>query len=297
MTLAEVIDGKRIAGEIRREVKQDAEDLKSRGVTPGLAVVLVGDNPASVVYVRMKAKACEEVGIYSRVLRMSAETSRAELEAVVDDLNADEAIHGMLVQLPLPSQIEEDAVINRIAPEKDVDGFHPMNVGRMMIGDPNAFRPATPAGVVELLMRTGNDPSGKRVTIVGRSNIVGKPLAVMLSQKMEGGNATVTLAHSRTPDLTAVLREGDILVAAIGVPEFVKADAVKPGAVVIDVGVNRVDDPSTERGYRLVGDVAYDEVAEVASAITPVPGGVGPMTIAMLLANCVKAARAISGDS
>lgn len=297
MTLAEVIDGKRIAGEIRREVKQDAEDLKSRGVTPGLAVVLVGDNPASVVYVRMKAKACEEVGIYSRVLRMSAETSRAELEAVVDDLNADEAIHGMLVQLPLPSQIEEDAIINRIAPEKDVDGFHPMNVGRMMIGDPNAFRPATPAGVVELLMRTGNDPSGKRVTIVGRSNIVGKPLAVMLSQKMEGGNATVTLAHSRTPDLTAVLREGDILVAAIGVPEFVKADAVKPGAVVIDVGVNRVDDPSTERGYRLVGDVAYDEVAEVASAITPVPGGVGPMTIAMLLANCVKAAGAISGDS
>ncbi len=297
MTLAEVIDGKRIAGEIRREVKQDAEDLKSRGVTPGLAVVLVGDNPASVVYVRMKAKACEEVGIYSRVIRMSAETSRAELEAVVDDLNADEAIHGMLVQLPLPSQIEEDAIINRIAPEKDVDGFHPMNVGRMMIGDPNAFRPATPAGVVELLMRTGNDPSGKRVTIVGRSNIVGKPLAVMLSQKMEGGNATVTLAHSRTPDLTAVLREGDILVAAIGVPEFVKADAVKPGAVVIDVGVNRVDDPSTEKGYRLVGDVAYDEVAEVASAITPVPGGVGPMTIAMLLANCVKAARAISGDS
>jgi methylenetetrahydrofolate dehydrogenase (NADP+)/methenyltetrahydrofolate cyclohydrolase len=297
MTVAEVIDGKRIAGEIRQEVKQDVDDLRSRGVTPGLAVVLVGDNPASAVYVRMKAKACEEVGIYSRVLRMSAETSQAELEAVVDDLNADEAIHGMLVQLPLPSQIEEDAIINRIAPEKDVDGFHPMNVGRMMIGDPNAFRPATPAGVVELLMRTGNDPSGKRVTIVGRSNIVGKPLAVMLSQKMEGGNATVTLAHSRTPDLTAVLREGDILVAAIGVPEFVKADAVKPGAVVIDVGVNRVDDPSTEKGYRLVGDVAYDEVAEVASAITPVPGGVGPITIAMLLANCVKAARAISGDS
>lgn len=297
MTVAEVIDGKRIAGEVRQEVKQDVDDLRSRGVTPGLAVVLVGDNPASAVYVRMKAKACEEVGIYSRVLRMSAETSQAELEAVVDDLNADEAIHGMLVQLPLPSQIEEDAIINRIAPEKDVDGFHPMNVGRMMIGDPNAFRPATPAGVVELLMRTGNDPSGKRVTIVGRSNIVGKPLAVMLSQKMEGGNATVTLAHSRTPDLTSVLREGDILVAAIGVPEFVKADAVKPGAVVIDVGVNRVDDPSTEKGYRLVGDVAYDEVAEVASAITPVPGGVGPMTIAMLLANCVKAARAISGES
>jgi methylenetetrahydrofolate dehydrogenase (NADP+)/methenyltetrahydrofolate cyclohydrolase len=295
MTVAELIDGKRIAAEIRQEVKEDVDELKGKGITPGLAVVLVGDNPASAVYVRMKAKACEEAGIYSRVIRLPQDTSQADLEAVVDELNADGDIHGMLVQLPLPDAIREEAIINRIDPSKDVDGFHPMTVGRMVIGDPSAFRPATPAGVIELLMRTGNDPSGKRVTIVGRSNIVGKPLAVLLSQKMKGGNATVTLAHSRTPDLPAVLREGDILVAAIGVPEFVRAEAVKPGAVVIDVGVNRVDDPGSEKGYKLVGDVAFEEVSEVASAITPVPGGVGPMTIAMLLANCIKATRAIVG--
>jgi methylenetetrahydrofolate dehydrogenase (NADP+)/methenyltetrahydrofolate cyclohydrolase len=296
-TLAEIIDGKRIAGEVRQEVKQAADELKSKGVTPGLAVVLVGEDPASGVYVRMKAKACEEAGIYSRVIRLPEETSQGELEAVVDELNADPEIHGMLVQLPLPPQINEQDIIFRISPDKDVDGFHPVTVGRMVIGDPTAFRPATPAGVIELLMRTGNDPSGKCVSIVGRSNIVGKPLAVLLSQKAKGGNATVTLAHSRTPDLPSVLRGADILVAAIGVAEFVKADMVKPGAVVIDVGVNRVDDPSSEKGYRLVGDVAYDEVAEIASAITPVPGGVGPMTIAMLLTNCIAAARAIAGVS
>lgn len=295
--MAEIIDGKKVAAEIRQEVKQDVDELKARGVTPGLAVVLVGDNPASAVYVRMKAKACEEVGIYSRVIRMPQETSQSVLESVVDDLNGDEAIHGMLVQLPLPPQIEEKPIIWRIAPEKDVDGFHPVSVGRMVIGDPEAFRPATPAGVIELLMRSGHDPEGKRVTIVGRSNIVGRPLAVLLSQKTKGGNATVTLAHSRTPGLPAVLREADILVAAIGVPEFVRADSVKPGAVVIDVGVNRVDDPSTEKGYRLVGDVAFDEVSKVAGAITPVPGGVGPMTIAMLLTNCIAATRRITGIS
>lgn len=295
--MAEIIDGKRIAGEVRQEVKQAAEELKGKGVTPGLAVVLVGENPASGVYVRMKAKACEEAGIYSRVIKLPEQASQDELEAVVDELNADPEIHGMLVQLPLPPQINEQDIIFRISPDKDVDAFHPMTVGRMVIGDPTAFRPATPAGVIELLMRTGNDPSGKRVSIVGRSNIVGKPLAVLLSQKAKGGDATVTLAHSRTPDLPSVLRDADILVAAIGVAEFVKADMVKPGAVVIDVGVNRVDDPSTEKGYRLVGDVAYDEVAEIASAITPVPGGVGPMTIAMLLTNCIAAARAIAGVS
>lgn len=293
--MAEVIDGKRIAAEIREEVKADVERLKQKGVTPGLAVVLVGDNPASAVYVRMKARACAEAGIYSRVIRLPAETSQEQLEKTVDDLNGDPAVHGILVQLPLPEQIEERAIIWRISPDKDVDGFHPMNVGRMMIGDPDAFRPATPAGVIDLLMRSGNDPAGKRVTIVGRSNIVGRPLAVLLSQKMRGGNATVTLAHSRTADLSGVMREADILVAAIGVAEFVRAEGVKPGAVVIDVGVNRVDAPDTEKGYRLVGDVAYDEVAEVASAITPVPGGVGPMTIAMLLSNCIVAARAIAG--
>jgi len=295
--VAEIIDGKKVAAEIRQEVKQGVDELKARGVTPGLAVVLVGDNPASAVYVRMKAKACEEVGIYSRVIRMPQEASQRELERVVDELNDDEAIHGMLVQLPLPPQIEEKPITWRISPEKDADGFHPMNVGRMMIGDPEAFRPATPAGVIELLMRSGHNPEGKRVTIVGRSNIVGRPLCVLLSQKMKGGNATVTLAHSRTPGLPAVLREADILVAAIGVPEFVKADSVKPGAVVIDVGVNRVDDPSTEKGYRLVGDVAFDEVSKVAAAITPVPGGVGPMTIAMLLSNCMAATRRITGIS
>ncbi len=293
--MSDVIDGRRIAQEIRAEVKRQVEELGCKGVTPGLAVVLVGDNPASAVYVRMKAKACEEAGIYSRVIKLSAESSQAELERVIDELNGDDAIHGMLVQLPLPSQIEERAITWRVAPEKDVDGFHPMNVGRMAIGDPDAFRPATPAGVVELLMRCGHDPAGKRVTIVGRSNIVGRPLAILLSQKMRGGNATVTLAHSRTPSIDAVMREADILVAAIGVPEFVKADAVKPGAVVIDVGVNRVDDPSKDKGYRLVGDVAYEEVAKIASAITPVPGGVGPMTIAMLLSNTITAARAITG--
>ncbi len=293
--MAEVIDGKRIAQEIRGEVKRQVAELKCRSVTPGLAVALVGDNPASAVYVRMKAKACEEAGIYSRVIKLPKETTQAELERTIDELNTDEAIHGMLVQLPLPSQIDERAIIWRIAPEKDVDGFHPVNVGRMTIGDPAAFRPATPAGVIELLMRTGHDPAGKRVTIVGRSNIVGRPLAILLSLKQRGGNATVTLAHSRTPDIDAVMREADVLVAAIGVPEFVKADAVKPGAVVIDVGVNRVDDPQVEKGYRLVGDVAYDQVAEIASAITPVPGGVGPMTIAMLLSNTIAAARAIAG--
>ncbi len=293
--MADVIDGKRIAQEIRAEVKRQVEELSCRGVTPGLAVVLVGDNPASAVYVRMKAKACEEAGIYSRVIKLSKETSQSKLEGVIDELNGDDTIHGMLVQLPLPSQIEERAITWRVAPEKDVDGFHPMNVGRMAIGDPEAFRPATPAGVVELLTRCGHDPAGKRVTIVGRSNIVGRPLAILLSQKAPGGNATVTLAHSRTPSIDAVMREADILVAAIGVPEFVKADAVKPGAVVIDVGVNRVDDASREKGYRLVGDVAYDEVAKIASAITPVPGGVGPMTIAMLLTNTITAARAIAG--
>ena len=293
--MAEVIDGKRIAEEIRTEVAQDVAELKKQGIEPGLAVVLVGDDPASAVYVRMKHKACGEAGIYSSVNRMTQETTQPELESVIDQLNADRSIHGILVQLPLPPQINEDDIIRRIAPGKDVDGLHPMSIGLMTIGDPAAFRPATPSGVVEMLMRSGCDPSGKRVTIVGRSNLVGRPLATLLSQKAKGGNATVTLAHSRTPDLPAMCREADILVAAIGRPEFIRGDWVKPGAVVIDVGVNRVEDPSTEKGYRLVGDVAYGEAFEVASAITPVPGGVGPMTIAMLLTNCLAAARAIAG--
>lgn len=293
--MADIIDGRRVGAEIRAEVGQAVEELRANDCTPGLAVLMVGDNPASAVYVRMKAKACEEVGVYSRVIRLPAETEQRELEGVIDELNEDGAIHGVLVQLPLPPQIDERSILWRVSPEKDVDGFHPINVGRVAIGDPDAFRPATPAGVIELLLRSGYDPGGKRVTVVGRSNIVGRPLATLLSLKAEGGNATVTLAHSRTANLPEVTREADILVAALGRPRSITADAVKPGSVVIDVGTNRVDDAGSEKGYRLVGDVAFDEVSEVARAITPVPGGVGPMTIAMLLSNCVKAARGIAG--
>ena len=293
--MAEIIDGKRVGAEIRAEVGRAVEDLKVHDCTPGLAVVLVGDNPASAVYVRMKAKACEEIGIYSLVIRLPAETEQRELENVIDELNADGAIHGMLVQLPLPPQIDERSILWRVSPDKDVDGFHPINVGRVAMGDLDAFRPATPAGIIELLLRSGYDPGGKRVTVVGRSNVVGRPLATLLSLKAAGGNATVTLAHSRTTNLREVTREADILVAAMGCPRSITADAVKPGAVVIDVGTNRVDDAESAKGYRLVGDVAFDEVSQVARAITPVPGGIGPMTIAMLLSNCVKAARGIAG--
>ncbi len=293
--MAQIIDGEPVGAEIRAEVGRAVEDLKAHDCTPGLAVVLVGDNPASAVYVRMKAKACEEVGIYSLVIRLPAETEQRELETVIDELNADGAIHGMLVQLPLPPQIDERSILWRVSPHKDVDGFHPINVGRVAMGDLDAFRPATPAGIIELLLRSGYDPGGKRVTVVGRSNVVGRPLATLLSLKAAGGNATVTLAHSRTTNLREVTREADILVAAMGCPRSITADAVKPGAVVIDVGTNRVDDAESEKGYRLVGDVAFDEVSQVARAITPVPGGIGPMTIAMLLSNCVKAARGIAG--
>lgn len=294
--MAEIIDGKRIGREIRNEVKEAVEALKARGIEPGLCVVLVGEDPASAIYVRMKARACEEAGIYSRVVRLPADTPQGELERVIDDQNADDRIHGILVQLPLPPQIEEQQILQRVDPGKDVDGFHPMNVGRMTLGDPTAFRPATPAGIVELLMRSGVDPSGKRATVVGRSNIVGRPLATLLSSRRPGGNATVTLAHSRTPDLFAVTRAADILVAAVGRPEFITAEGVRPGAVVVDVGVNRVEDESTEKGYRLVGDVDFEGVSGVARAITPVPGGVGPMTIAMLLRNCLDAAESIEGS-
>ena len=296
--MASIIDGRKIAAEIRAEVAESVAELKEKhGLTPGLAVVLVGDDPASSVYVRMKAKACEEAGIYSRIIRMDGGTTQPELERAIDELNQDPAVHGILVQLPLPPQIEERDIIWRIDPEKDVDAFHPVNVGRLAVGDLDAFKPATPAGIIELLLRSGCDPNGKLAAVVGRSNIVGRPLATLLSLNAEGGNATVTLCHSRTPDLPALTRQADILVAAIGRAEFITGDAIKPGAVVIDVGVNRVDDPGREKGYRLVGDVAFQEAAEVASAITPVPGGVGPMTIAMLLSNCLKAARAIAGKS
>ena len=287
---ARIIDGAALAEGVREEVRREVEALRARGVIPGLAVVLVGDDPASEVYVDRKGVAARRAGFHSRILYLPADTPQAKLEAAIDELNEDPSIHGFLVQLPLPPQIDERAIMWRVRPEKDVDGFHPVNVGRLAIGDPDAFVPATPAAVVQLLLRSDIDPAGKRVVIVGRSNIVGRPLALVLSQKGPGGDATVTIAHSRTRDLPGVTREADILVAAVGRVNLITKEMVKPGAVVIDVGINRVDDPSAKRGYRLVGDVAFEEVREVASAITPVPGGVGPMTIAMLLKNAVKAA-------
>ena len=288
-----IIDGKAIAKAVRADVAAEVARLRERGVVPGLTVVLVGEDPASQVYVRNKGRACEEAGMRSEILRLPDTTSQDELLATIDRLNADAAVHGMLVQLPLPDHIAEAEVLLRIDPRKDVDGFHPVNVGKLVQGDPTGFRPATPYGVQEMLLRSEIETSGAHAVIVGRSNIVGKPMANLLIQKGPAGNATVTVCHSRTQDIGAVTRTADILVVAIGKAEFVTADMVKPGAVVIDVGINRVDDATRERGYRLVGDVAFEEVAEVASAITPVPGGVGPMTIAMLLKNTLQAASAL----
>jgi len=264
------------------------------GVTPGLATVLVGEDPASQVYVRMKIKACAELGIFSQQFNLPKETTEEDLLALIDNLNADKKINGILVQLPLPKQINEINVLNSIIPSKDVDGFHPVNVGRMLAGDP-LFLPCTPFGVQQLLLRSGYDPKGKHVVIVGRSNIVGKPLAAILMQKQEGADATVTVCHSRTQNIAGHTKQADILIAAMGRPNAVTADMVKKGVVVIDVGVNRVDDPSKERGYRLVGDVDFAKVSEVAEAITPVPGGVGPMTITMLMHNTLKAAEMQNG--
>jgi methylenetetrahydrofolate dehydrogenase (NADP+)/methenyltetrahydrofolate cyclohydrolase len=276
---------------MRAELAAEIGGLKEKGVTPGLAVVLVGEDPASQVYVRMKGKACEKIGIHSETIRLPVETTESELMEVIDRLNTDPKIHGFLVQLPLPEQIDKRNVLLRIDVTKDVDGFHPVNVGKVASGDTTGFAPATPCGVQQLLVRSGIDIQGASAVIVGRSNIVGRPMASLLLQKGEGGNATVTVCHSRTKDLPDVVRGADIVIAAIGSPEFVKADWIKPGAVVIDVGVNRVDDPSTEKGYRLTGDVEFEKAKEVASAITPVPGGVGPMTITMLLYNVVRAAK------
>lgn len=288
---ARLIDGVAVANEMRAELTREIADLRTRAVTPGLAVVLVGENPASQVYVRMKGRACEEAGIYHETHRLPAETSEADVLSLVDRLNADPRIHGILVQLPLPRQVSTQRVLQRIAPAKDVDGFHPENVGKVFVGDPSGFRPATPYGVQQLLVRTGVDTTGAHAVIVGRSTIVGRPMAALLLQDGPGGNATVTVCHSRTRDIGSVTRSADILIVAMGKPEFVTGPMIKPGAVVIDVGVNRVDDPTTKTGYRLVGDVKFAEAAEVAGAITPVPGGVGPMTITMLLYNTVQAAR------
>ena len=276
---------------MRAELTPQIAELKGRGITPGLAVVLVGENPASQVYVRMKGKACEEAGMHSETITLPATAPEEELIAVIDRLNADPGIHGMLVQLPLPKQINTNRALHRILPGKDVDGFHPENVGRVAAGDPTAFRPATPYGVQQMLIRSGVEIQGAHAVIVGRSNIVGRPMAALLLQDGPGGNATVTVCHSRTRDLPAVTRLADILIVAMGKPRFVTAAMIRPGAVVIDVGVNRVDDPSQQKGYRLVGDVDFEPALGLASAITPVPGGVGPMTITMLLYNTVQAAR------
>jgi methylenetetrahydrofolate dehydrogenase (NADP+)/methenyltetrahydrofolate cyclohydrolase len=286
-----LIDGAAVAREIRGEIGTQVRDLTSRGVRPGLAVVLVGEDPASRVYVRMKGRACEEAGMHSVTIRLDASTTQQELLAQVHALNADPSIHGFLVQMPVPKHIDPDTIIRSIDPRKDVDGFHPINVGKGLIGERDGFMPATPAGVQELLLRSGVETAGAHCVIVGRSNIVGKPMASLMIQPGRGANSTVTVCHSRTRDLGYHTRQADILIVAAGRAEMVTGDMVRPGAVVIDVGVNRVDDPTTEKGYRLVGDVAFAEAREVASKITPVPGGVGPMTIAMLLRNTVRAAE------
>lgn len=288
---ARIIDGTRIAEEIRGEIKEEAEKLSSvHGVIPGLAVILVGSNLGSIVYVRNKEKAAKDLGFYSITETLPDSISEEELLLRIHALNNDARIHGILVQLQLPSHICERRVIEAIDPEKDVDGFHPMNIGRLVLGE-EGFKPCTPAGIQELLMRSGNDPAGKHVVIVGRSNIVGKPLANMLMQKQRGANAVVTVCHTGAHDISQFTRRADILVVAMGRARAITADMVKPGAVVIDVGINRIEDPTTKSGYRLVGDVDFDAVKEVASALTPVPGGVGPMTIAMLLKNTLEAAR------
>lgn len=278
---------------IRAEVVADSQALIKQGIRPGLAVVLVGENPASKAYVGSKEKACQEAGMHSVKIELPATTSEAELMAVVDMLNADPAVHGILIQLPLPKQIGTDRVLHRVNPDKDVDGFHPVNVGKLVIGDPTAFRPCTPYGVQQMLIRSGIETKGANAVIVGRSTIVGRPMANLLIQDGIGGNATVTVCHSRSRDLPSITRGADLLIVAIGKPEFVTGEMVRPGAVVIDVGINRVDDATRPRGYRLTGDVAFEAAAAVASAITPVPGGVGPMTIAMLLVNTIQAARQI----
>jgi methylenetetrahydrofolate dehydrogenase (NADP+)/methenyltetrahydrofolate cyclohydrolase len=288
---AAIIDGKAIAAAIRAEVKeQSAAFVRERGVVPGLAFILVGDDPASQSYVRSKGKACEEMGFHSTTERLPATTTQEELLALVARFNADSSLHGILVQLPLPRHIHEQTIIEAIDYRKDVDGLHPINMGRLVLGL-DCLRPCTPAGVQELLLRSGNDPAGKHVVVVGRSNIVGKPVLNILLQKQRGANAVVTIAHTGAREVAPYVREADILVAAIGKPEAIHGSMLKPGCVVIDVGINRIPDPSSRTGSRIVGDVHFASAAEVASAITPVPGGVGPMTIALLMRNTLRAAQ------
>ncbi|GDX87660.1 bifunctional protein FolD [Gemmatimonadota bacterium] len=291
---AELIDGAAVAKKVRAEVGERCKALAARGVVPGLTVVLVGDDGGSAVYVRNKEKASHEVGMNGATIRMPATTTQTELLAVVDRLNADKAVHGILVQMPLPKQIDPQAVIRRIAAAKDVDGFHPVNVGKVLIGERDGFAPCTPAGVQVLLQEYGVETAGKHVVIIGRSNIVGKPMAALLVQPGPGGDATVTICHSKTPDLAWHTKRADIVIAAVGRPGTVTGEMLKPGAVVIDVGTTRIVDPSAKSGMRLMGDVDFASVSQVASKVTPVPGGVGPMTIAMLLRNTVRAAEQAS---
>ena len=289
--MAKLIDGRAIAEKVYVDLRREIAELKAKGLTPGLAVVLVGDDPASRAYVRSKDKMCRELGLHSLKLELPTSTTQTELLNRVEELNADSNIHGILVQSPPPAHIDEAAIVRALNPRKDVDGFHPENVAKLVLDDPSGFVPCTPLGVQRLLIESKININGAHVVILGRSMIVGKPLALLLMQKNEKANATVTVVHSRSRDLAEISRSADIIIAAIGRAGFVKADHVREGAVVIDVGINRVEDAASERGYRLVGDAAFDEVSKRASAITPVPGGVGPMTIAMLMSNTVKAAR------
>jgi methylenetetrahydrofolate dehydrogenase (NADP+)/methenyltetrahydrofolate cyclohydrolase len=289
--MAEIIDGKKISEEIKKEVKEETRRLKeTKGIVPGLAVILVGENPASQSYVRSKGKACDEMGFYSITENLPADTPEQVLLAKIGELNGNPKIHGVLVQLPLPKHINEQRVIEAIDPRKDVDGFHPITIGKLVAGL-DTFKSCTPAGIQELLIRSGNDPSGKHVVVVGRSNIVGKPIANILLQKQKGANAIVTVAHTGAADLKPYIKSADILIAAIGKPEMITGAMLKEGVVVIDVGINRVEDASSPKGYRIAGDVHFESASKVAKAITPVPGGVGLMTVAMLMKNTLKAAQ------
>jgi methylenetetrahydrofolate dehydrogenase (NADP+)/methenyltetrahydrofolate cyclohydrolase len=294
--MTNLIDGRAVAEKVYVDLRKQIAELKSKGVTPGLAVVLVGEDPASRAYVRSKDKMSRELGLHSVKLELPASTSQSELLKRVEELNRDPRVHGILVQSPPPKQIDEAAIVSALDPRKDVDGFHPINVAKLAMGDASGFVPCTPLGVQRLLIETKIDIAGAHVVVLGRSMIVGKPVALLLMQKTKGGDATVTVAHSRTKNLEEVTRSADILIAAIGRAHFVKTNHVREGAVVIDVGINRVEDKMNERGYRLVGDVAFDEVAPKCKAITPVPGGAGPMTIAMLMSNTVKAAQLSSAS-
>ena len=288
---ANILDGKALAEEIRREVAMGVAEMQQKhGITPGLAAVLVGDDPASAIYVRNKRRACDEVGMVSNTILLPSDSTNEQVLAQVQALNNDPRFHGILVQLPLPVQVDERLIMESLDPSKDVDGLHPFNVGKLVQGRAD-FVPGTPAGIQQILLRSGHDPAGANVVVCGRSDIVGKPMAILLMQRADGANATVTICHTRTKNMADITRQADILVSAIGSPNVITADMVKEGAVVIDVGINRVDDDSRKSGYRLVGDVNFEEVSEKASAITPVPGGVGPMTIAMLLVNTLTATR------